>query len=50
MSLDAAILARLNTNGQAISVSKALMPRGARPDAAPSNPPSPPGRAATTWR
>ena len=30
-----AILARLNTNGQAISVSKALMPRGARLDAAP---------------
>ena len=29
------ILARLNTNGQAISVSKALMPRGAKLDAAP---------------
>ena len=35
MSLDTATLARLNTNGQAISVSKALMPRGARLDAAP---------------
>ncbi|MGI4953637.1 MAG: CmpA/NrtA family ABC transporter substrate-binding protein [Janthinobacterium lividum] len=29
------ILARLNTNGQAISVSKALMPHGARLDSAP---------------
>jgi nitrate/nitrite transport system substrate-binding protein len=30
-----AMLARLNTNGQAVSVSKALMPRGAKLDSAP---------------
>ena len=46
------ILARLNTNGQAISVSKALMPLGARLDAAPLHAAfaGKPDRAGVTFR